>query len=375
MLEEAHALTRRNDDRVVAHYWRLIDKLAAFPPERRAAGEGHLQFYLEEALFGAQAYLAKRGRYNEAQALFVDRIDDLLGGDTLSDWQLNRAKLLSWAGHIEEAFALVMAEINETPLNIPARWFLFDLLAEAGRLDEAEASIEDLNSAVEAASVADPGADLSIHSALVCYLGSALAIERGDWATAFAQFQESARRSDAYDDNWRMLYSPLVLTGEVDLANRALNREKSEASQRFWRGLNGFYNGDERGAKVEWQQVTKIEIGEVWVRSAADWILAHYYLGDEQRLGLEMALRLLNRPQHEPEPIMLMLAALGWALRGDWPSVRTNLEFSLARYRENLQDVQLPEIYWPIARDLIGEANFAEFAGYFKRPRYLKSLR
>lgn len=362
-LEDAHALARRDDDRAVAHYWRLLDRLASFPPERRLASPGKLQLYLEEALFAAQAFLAKRGRFNEAQAFFSDRVEDLLDADTLSDWNVNRAKLLMWDGQRDLAQDLLTAELNDVPLSIPARWLLFDIFVGEKRLGEASALIDDLDSTLSI--YEDASGDLTLHNAFVFYLRSALDLERAEWLRAFDHFQQAANISDAYADNWHMLYRPLIFHGQTDLANRALNREPSEASQRFWRGLNGYYSGDKVGAKVEWGLVTALDISTVWVRSAADWILAHYYLGDEKRLGLELALRLLNRPQHEAEPIMLLLAALGWSLRGDWNSVRINLDFALARYRENLQNVRLPQFYRRIARDLMDETHFTEFEHYF----------
>ena len=293
----------------------------------------------------------------------------LLDAEALLSWQVNRAKLLSWAGQTAEALDLLQAQVAQWPLDIPARWLLFDLYVEVGRLAEAEALVAELEAAVAAA---DGGAgDLDLRRALASYLRSALALEQEAWADAFAHFRRAAEQSEAYQDNWHMLYRPLILRHQSEWANRALNREPSEASQRFWRGLSGRYAGDERGAKVEWQQAAAVDIEQVWVRSAVDWILAHYYLGDEQRVGLELALRLLSRPQYEPEPILLVLAALGWALRDDWSSVRVNLDFALARYRENLQDVLLPDLFWHITRDLVGEARFAEFERYFRRPRYL----
>jgi hypothetical protein len=362
-LEEAHTLAHRDDDRAVAHYWRLINRLADFPPERRLASPGKLQLYLEDALFAAQSYLSKRGRFNEAQAFFSDRVEELLDADTLSDWNVNRAKLLVWDGQSALAQDLLLAELNGVPLSIPARWLLFDVFVGENRLDEADALIDDLDSTLQI--YEDEAGDLTLHRAFVFYLRAALALKRTEWQRAFDFFQQAADESDAYADNWHMLYRPLIFQNQPDLANRALNREPSEASQRFWRGLNGYYSGDKVGAKVEWGQVVALEIGAVWVRSAADWILAHYYLGDEKRLGLELTLRLLNRPQQEPEPIMLLLAALGWALRSDWNNVRINLDFALARYRQNLQDVRLPEFYRHIARDLMDEVHFAEFERYF----------
>jgi hypothetical protein len=370
MLQEAHALAKRDDDRAIAHFWRLADRLANMPREQRQKGEGQLQLFLEDALLSGQSYLARRGRFREAQAFFIDRIDQILDEEVLADWQVSRARLLSWAGEVGEAISLLQAQVSQSSLEIPARWLLFDLYLDTEGVSEAAALVDDFDAVVQKHSVALGSEEfLELQHSLVFCLRSALALERQAWEEAFEYFRRAAQASDAYKDNWHMLYRPLIFHGQREWANRALNRESSEVSQRFWRGLNGYYAGDEVGSRVEWQNATAVDISQVWVCSAADWILAHYYLGDEKGQGLELALRLVNRPQHEPEPIMLLLAGLGWALRNDWQATRTNLDFALARYRANLQDALLPEMYWFITRDLVGAERFPEIEGHFRRPK------
>ncbi|MEZ4638461.1 MAG: hypothetical protein R2873_29315 [Caldilineaceae bacterium] len=361
-LLEAQEMARRNDDRAVAAYWRLIDRLAGFDPERRRAGSGRLQLFLEDALFGMQAYLAKRGRFHEAQDVESARIEGLLADDALAEWMLNRAKLLSWHGQGEAALDVLFAHLNQYPLSIPARWQLFDIYIDANRLDEAAAMVDDFEATTRQSEDALP-----LHAGLIWYLRCVVALSAQAWDEAFAHFRLAAQESDAYAENWHMLYRPLIFAGQHELAARALNREESEASQRFWRGLSGHYAGDAVGSKIEWEQVTKLDIEQVWVRSAIDWILAHYFLGDEERTGLELALRLLNRPDADPEPTMLIAAALGWSLRGEWGHVRSNLDFALAGYRANLQDALLPKMYGVLARDLMGAEQSAQFARYFRQ--------
>jgi tetratricopeptide (TPR) repeat protein len=373
MFQEAHDLARRDDDRALAHYWRLVDRLANFPMEQRQKGQGKLQILLEDALLSGQAYLAKRGRFREAQEFFLDRIDEFLSGEFLADWHTNRARLLSWTGEFDAAIELLQPEVRAWPLNIATRWLLFDLYVETGRPSDAAVVVDDLEALLHVYPVApDEEEDsLSLHRSLVFYLRSALALDRQAWEEAYNLFRRAADESEAYNDSWHMLYRPLIFRDQREWANRVLNRERSEVSQRFWRGLNGHYAGDKVGSRVEWQSATNIDIDQIWVRSAGDWILAHYYLGDEKRQGLELALRLISRQQGEPEPIMLLLAGLGWAIRDDWVATRTNLGFALAQYRANLQGALLPEMYWFVARDLVGVESFAEIEQYFHRPKWM----
>ncbi len=316
-----------------------------------------------------ESFLARRGRFHEAEELFADRIGELLDEEGLADWQLNRAKLLAWQGKVDEASEVAAAQVNTWRLSIPSRWLLFDLMVQGRRWEAAAALVDDLDGVIrQYANEIALQEVLELQRGLAAYLRAELAIHHQDWEAAFAHFQNAAKVSDAYADNWHMLYRMLVLAGQTEWANRALNREASEASQRFWRGLNGFYAGDEKGARVEWEMAAALPIDNIWVRSATDWILAHYYLGDEQRLGLELSLRLLQRSQTGAEPVLLVLAALGWALRQDWNSMRTNLTFAQARYREAMQDALLPELYGRIARDLLPAERFAEIEGYFRKP-------
>lgn len=355
-------MARRNDDRAVVAYWQLADRLAGFAPERRRAGSGRLQLFLEDALFGMQAYLAKRGRFPEAADVESARIEDLLGGDALAEWMLNRAKLLSWQDQDDAALDILFAHLNLYPLSIPARWQLFDIYIDRSRFDEAVAMIDDLDATVQSAEDALP-----LHSGLSAYLRCVVALAQAQWDDAFAHFQRAADASEAYADNWHMLYRPLIFNRQHALANRALNREQSEASQRFWRGLNGHFAGDKVGSRIEWEQATQLDIEQVWVRSAIDWILAHYFLGDEKRIGLELALRLLNRPDTDPEPTVLIAAALGWSLRGEWAHVRSNLDFALSAYRANLQDRLLPKMYGVLAHELMESENAARVQRYFRQ--------
>ena len=248
------------------------------------------------------------------------------------------------------------------------------MYCKQGRLEEmAEVTydLERLLDVLERHRLASPDESVSVETlqGLVRYLKMMQAIELGVWQAAYDFFVEAATISDAYKENWHQLFRLLVLNGEPKLASRALNREKSTASQGFWRGLNGFYQGDKEGSKVEWEQVTKIPVEELLMRSAADWILAQYYLGDPKRLGLQLSLRLIENMRQNRDPLIIALAGLGWAVQGEYSHLRTNIEFAIGQLRGSFNGNKLPEFNWYFFRDLIPAEEFAKIEHYFETPR------
>jgi len=120
---------------------------------------------------------------------------------------------------------------------------------------------------------------------------------------------------------------------------------------------------------VEWEQVTRIPIDDLLMRSAADWILAHYYLGDAKRVGLQLALRLIENMRQNRDPLIIAIAGLGWAVQGEYSHLHTNLEFAISQLRGSFNGNKLPEFNWYFFRDLMPAEEFAKIEHYFEVPR------
>ena len=374
MLAEARQLAVRDDERAGEKYELLISRLVKLPLERLAANEFRMQRMLEECMFTYQSFLARRNRLQEAIDLQADQLIYIFDADAMAVWNERQAHMLGWLDRHGESLELMAKVQAETPWDISLRWQLFEMYRKQGRKEEMAELIVDLEGlldALERHSLAPPDEAISVETlqGLVRYLKMMSAIEDGEWQAAYDFFVEAASVSDAYKENWHQLFRLLVLNGQPKLANRALNREKSPASQGFWRGLNGFYSGDKEGSKEEWEQVTRIPIDDLLIRSAADWILSQYYLGDAKRVGLQLALRLIENMRQNRDPLIIAIAGLGWAIQGEHSHLRTNIEFAISQLRGSFNGNKLPEFNWYFFRDLLPAEEFAKIEHYFEVPR------
>ncbi len=374
MLAEARQLAIRDDERAGEKYELLISRLVKLPLERLVANDNRMQRMLEECMFTYQSFLARRNRLQDAIDLQADQLLFIFDTDAMAVWNERQAYMLGWLGRHDESLALMAKVQAETPWDVSLRWQLFEMYRKQGRTEEMAGLIEDLEgllAALERHGIAPPDESVSTETlqGLVRYLKMMSAIEEGEWQVAYDFFVEAATISDAYKENWHQLFRLLVMHGESKLASRALNREKSPASQGFWRGLNGFYSGDKEGSKVEWEQVIRIPIDDLLMRSAADWILSQYYLGDSKRVGLQLSLRLIENMRQNRDPLIIAIAGLGWAVQGEYSHLRTNLEFAISQLRGSFSGNKLPEFNWYFFRDLIPADEFAKIEHYFEVPR------
>ena len=423
---EAVALSRQGNDEALGKYGYLVERLANLPEARRHAHEQRLQSILERSVLGLQSHYARRNRLDE-MATADDPIFATLSEDALSLWRENQARAYWWQGRHEEAAEIVRAESEKLPFEVDLRWLLFSILIDDGKIDEAEgvrlsllAELQRLFSSYELSEsfaedldmqmqikdryVSEGDTDqISLQFGLMHFLRANVELETQRWQEAADAFGNAAKVSDAYSERWHLLYRPLVLNNQSQLAQRALNREKSSVSQGFWRGLSGFYAGDHHGATTEWRQVAQIPLEKVTLSSVGDWILAHYYLGapqasppdeadsasrpddpagsadsedqgngslaDEVRQGLQVALNLLGQQETRRDPLVLGLAALGWGINGHKEHLHRNLRHAVELLRASLQDNKLSIFNWYFFRDLLPPEVFAEVEDYFHKPK------
>jgi len=375
LLAEARNLAMRDDERAGARYELLISRLLKLPAERRNANDFRMQRMLEECLLTLQSFLARRNRLEEAIDLYADQVNHVFDADARSVWNERRALMLSWLGRDDESLSTMTLVQAENPWDISLRWRMFEMHRKQGKREAMARLIDDLEKLIDGLEQGkisvpvDELGSLDTQQGLVRYLKMMQAIEQGEWQAAYNFFVEAAKISSAYKESWFQLFRLLVLNGEAKLANRALNREQSLASQGFWRGLNGYYQGDKAGSRVEWERVTRIPMDDLLMRSAADWVLAHYYLGDPKRHGLQLTLRLIESLRQNQDPLIIALAGLGWAIHGEYGHLRTNIEFAIGQLRGSFASNKLLEFNWYFFRDLLPAEEFAQIEQYFEKPR------
>ena len=420
---EALALSRQGNDEALDKFNHLMERLSRLPEARRFAQDFRLQTILEQSMLGLQSHFARRNRLDEMAAA-DDDVLKLLSDDAQSLWRENQARAFWWQGRHEEAAEIVRAEVDKLPFEVELRWLLFSIFIDADKFDEADGvrisllrklegrlqdrGLQELDLTHERTqlevkeTLAGEGSSdqISLQLALMHFLTASLELEKGGWQEAVDAFGSAAKLSDAYSERWHLLYRPLVVNRQSRLAQRALNREKSTASQGFWRGLSGFYDGDRQGAGTEWRRVAQISLDKVTLSSVGDWILSQYYLdapqlasqaeaentpsqdadgssdgdsqgslADEGRKGLQVALNLLGQPDTQRDPLVLGLAALGWGMAGNKEHLHRNLRHALELLRASLQDNKLAVFNWYFFRDLLPPEDFAEVEQYFHRPK------
>lgn len=370
MLAEAQTLNRQGNREAIKKFTYLIERLLKLP-EKRLRAQEHLLSILAQSLFGLQSYYARRNRLDEALSAYDDVIARVLDADAQVVWREHQACILRWQGRYEEAIPLLQHVVDEEPFDMNPRWLLFSTLIDSNRFDLAEAMIASFAEQVAEQFNADGAEqdDIDFLFGFLHYLRAMLALEKGQWEAAFQEFAAAGKTSQTYVNGWHLLYRPLVTHKQAKFAGRALNREKSAASQGFWRGLSGRYAGDQKGAQIEWRRVTQIPLSDVMLRSAGDWILAHYYLGDEDRQGLQVALQLLQQQQTQQTPLVLSIAALGWGMHGQKEHLYRNLRFAVEQMRAGLQDNKLSVFAWHFFHDLLQPEDFAEVEQYFHAPK------
>ena len=418
---EALGLSRQGSDEALDKFDYIIERLSRLAEARRFAQDFRLQTILEQSMLGLQSHFARRNRLDEIAAA-DDDVLKLLSEDAQSLWRENQARVFWWQGRHEEAAEIVRAEVDKLPFEVELRWLLFSILIDAHKFDEADGvrisllrnlegrfqdrGFKDLDLTDERAQLevkeklAGEGSSdqISLQLALMHFLNAILELEKGRWQEAVDAFGSATKLSNAYSERWHLLYRPLVVNGQSRLAQRALNREKSTASQGFWRGLSGFYDGDGQGAGTEWRRVAQLSLDKVTLPSVGDWILSHYYLdapqlasqaeaenttpqdidgssdsqgslADEGRKGLQVALNLLGQQDTRRDPLVLGLAALGWGMAGNKEHLHRNLRHALELLRASLQDNKLAVFNWYFFRDLLPPEDFAEVEQYFHRPK------
>jgi hypothetical protein len=422
---EAASLSRQGNDEALGKYGLLVERLARLPEARRMAQDQRLQVILDQSMLGLQSHYARRNRLDE-MATAEDSVLETLSEDAQSLWQENQARSYWWQGRRAEAAEIVRGEAEKLPFDVDLRWLLFSILIDDDRIDEAEgvratlvtelqklfrsqgladALVEDVDVQMKVKErLAGEGENnqVSLQFGLMHFLRANVELERQRWQEGVDAFGKAVKVSEAYSERWHLLYRPLVLNNQGHLAQRALNREESQASQGFWRGLSGYYAGDRQGAMTEWRRVAQIPLEQVTLASVGDWILSHYYIdapqdasageedtatpadsdgsdnGEDQSgntlsesvsQGLQVALNLLGQQETRRDPLVLGLAALGWGMNGYKEHLHRNLRHAVEQLRASLQDNKLSVFNWYFFRDLLPAEDFAEVEAYFHRPK------
>jgi tetratricopeptide (TPR) repeat protein len=380
LLLQAQGLAAKQDDAALAIYRKLTERLSKLPPGQRQAGAGRLQGVLRQAAVDLQYYLTFREQYEEAIAV-NEQVRMLLGAEEHKAFVRHAAAIRLQAGEVEEGLAELRAIAAASDELDPWGDALFAAV-DKGRYEDAQEAVDSAEAWVnrhhrEALNSEEAKRD----QAFVAYLKARKAAAERKGAEALAWFQFAAAQDPFYRHNPQYVYTHLVDVGAYGEAQTLIRTDKEGPIRaNFWQGLIYFRSGRDAEAQTAWRKA--VTAGSTGATQKADatgteedakqddsgvdyleLVLAHYYLGDHDGVGLGSVLRAI---QENPDFWGLFyLAGLGWALRNDMTAARADMELALVRRKSLAEGRKLARTWWPFCTDLLDPEKQAQIVEYF----------
>ena len=114
-----------------------------------------------------------------------------------------------------------------------------------------------------------------------------------------------------------------------------------------------------------WRKVIQTTLPEEGPIDILELVLAHYYLGDAEGVGLGSVLDLLRQRESDTW-LLFYLAGLGWAVRGDQVAARSNLQLAVMRRKSRAEGKVLDHSWWPFVVDLVEPAKQQTLVEFFE---------
>jgi hypothetical protein len=364
LLLQAQQLAAKQDDAAIPLYEKLADRLSRLPPHQRQAGEGRLQTVMRQAAIDLQYYLTFRDRYDEALAVH-ERIRILLREAEQKVFVRHAAAIRLQGGDIDGGLADLQAIATISDELDPWGDVLFAAL-DKQRTTDAQAAIQSAEAWVnrrhrEALNTEEAKRD----QAFVAYLKARAAAAQGNGPEALAWQQFAAAQDPFYRHNPQYVYTHLVDTGAFNEAQTLLRTDREGPIRAgFWQGLIYYRQGRAAEAEQAWRKAAATELPENGNVDYLELVLSHYYLGDHDGVGLASVLRAINE-----DPGfwgLFYLAGLGWAMRNDLVTARSNMQLALVRRKSLAEGRKLSRTWWPFCRDLLDETKQAQLVEYFE---------
>ena len=367
LFERAQRMAGNRNDEAIPLYEKLVTRLSKMPDDQLELNDERLLKLLMRATAGAQSYLNLRERYDEAlQIMDMARphVDD---EEELESYDIHRADILIMAGHLEKAVALLREMPQDDDGLIEHLGYIFRRYLQNKQWDQAASVLDELEqqAAIEIAAEED-AIEVARTRGYVDSCHSLLALEKGEWDQAITWYEKMAGNGSDFGQNYQFLYIPLVHGGQDETALTFIQRDKAHKIRSgFWEGLAQYHLGHQNAAEKIWKRVTTTPLTEEEARFLFEFALAHFYLGDNEREGLELVLRVI-REVESPNWSLFVLAGLGWAARGSMSNAHTNFSIAVDQRRSLAQSRLLPNEMLTFVRDLVDESDQAELAKYFE---------
>lgn len=367
LLQEAQQFATQQNDEAIPIFTKVVQRLGRMSKQQRLANGGRLQQIFSVAAINAQSYLTFRQRYDDA----LETLADLhRAGDehdqAFAEYQ--RIRVLLMADRMEEAFTELQTRTKTTSADIADWGQLVITYLRHSRLADAVNAVSAAESwlAEQQSTGALDNETLAEAEGYLATLQADVAMRQDDWDTVNEHFARALAMDPLYRQNLHLFYTSLLQAGKPDLAVPYILQDTSHPIRsQFWHGVALLRQGDEAAAKEQWEQVLQVDIKENEEPSFTEYVLTHYYMGDQERIGLGNMLRILQEDRRY-EWQNLFLAGLGWAIQEQLDSTMTNLQFAVDQRRMAAEGKQLPYQTWTHVRDLLDTNTQQTVQHYFE---------
>jgi tetratricopeptide (TPR) repeat protein len=364
LLLQAQQLAAKQDDDAIAIYQKLTDRLSRLPAPQRQVGDGRLQGVMRQAAVDLQYYLSFRDRYDEALAV-NEKIRILLSGPEQKAFVRHAAAIRLQAGDIDGGLGDLQAIATLSEELDPWGDVLFAAL-DKRRFAEAQEAIQSAEAWVNHRHRgALDSEEAKRDGAFVAYLKARQAAAQGQGPEALAWQQFAAALDPFYRHNPQYVYTHLVDVGAYAEAQTLIRTDREGVIRAsFWQGLILFRQGKAPEAEAAWRKAVGAELPQDGNVDYLELVLSHYYLGDHDGVGLASVLRAINE-----DPGfwgMFYLAGLGWAMRNDMVTARSDMQLALVRRKSLAEGRKLSRTWWQFCADLLDESKQTQLVEYFE---------
>ncbi|HXF60254.1 MAG TPA: hypothetical protein VNK95_01475, partial [Caldilineaceae bacterium] len=191
-------------------------------------------------------------------------------------------------------------------------------------------------------------------------------LEAGDIDAGIRAFEQVIELGGAYAQHLHLLYGRLVHLGRYEDALRFIAQDMARPMRaKFWRAVALRHQGETSRSRRLLEEIVHTDISKMDQPSVVEYLLAHYYLGDEGGEGLEIALRALQE-QPSPSWLLFFLTGLGWAVRGDLRTARSNFQLAVTQRKSLAEGKLLPNNYWFFTQDVLKPEHLDSLRRYFE---------
>lgn len=367
LLSQAAVLDENRNEDAISIYEKLISRLAKMPEKRRLDHGLRLQRLLETAGIRASQLLSSLDRFEEALAILQTLAESTSDEEDMAGLNQAMVRTLATLERYDESLALLAQLPSSDEFPLSELYQRFGINLDARRYDDVRQVLAELSARLDDTtyqSMRTPD-ELNEDRAQFHSMSSVLALELEQWDEGIQQNRRAQEfNPTGVDESRQYLYSNLVLRGEGQRALPTIEEEPLLLRRGFWKGLALYHNGEQDAARELWEESLATDVDESEAAAVVEMVLIHYYLGDPQRTGLEVILRML-REIESPSWQLFFFAALGWGTRNNQGNVLVNLDHAIDHYRRAGIGRNLPWNMWPYISDLVDEKLQSKARPYF----------